>query len=60
MNIISKLQELSLTQKYLAKIFNCRPQQIFSAIHNNDQPTLKMKIIKHLSKIENKRNGRKN
>jgi len=52
MNIKDKLQELNLTQRYLAKTLNCRPQQVSSAIHNGDQPTLKTKIIKHLIALE--------
>ena len=58
MDIIQQLQVLNLTQKYLANKFNCRPQQIYSAIHNNDQPTLKKKIIKHLTSVE-KRNAKR-
>ncbi len=46
--ILIKIKELGLTQVYLSKVLKCRPQQIFSAIHNNDQPTLRRKIIKHL------------
>ena len=57
--ILSKLQELGLTQKYLSKIFRRRPQQVFSAIYNGDQPTLRNKIIKHikLKEVKNESKG---
>ncbi len=58
MNIKDKLQELNLTQRDLAKKFSCKYQQIYSAIHDNDQPTLKAKIEKYLTKLESKRNAK--
>jgi hypothetical protein len=54
--ILNKIQELGLTQVRLAKTFRCRPQQVFSAIHNGDQVTLRKKIIKHLKVKEQSAN----
>ena len=43
--ILSNLKKLKVTQKTLSIKFGCRPQQINSAIHTVEQPTLRNKII---------------
>jgi len=52
------LQAKNITQKSLAKKFKCRPQQIYSAIHNGDQPTLRKKIINYLERTKSNENNK--
>jgi len=42
--ILTNLRKLGVTQKSLSVKFKCRPQQISSAIHTIEQPTLRKKI----------------
>jgi len=54
--IIHDLQALNITQVSLSKKFQCRPQQINSAIHNGDQPTLRKKIIQVINDAKSNEN----
>ena len=53
--IVLALHGLGITQKELSIKFKCRPQQISSAIHTVEQPTLRNKIVDFIDFYNNKK-----
>ena len=52
--LLRRLKQLNKTQIYLSSVFNRKPQQINKALKTDQQPTLLLKIEKHIEILESK------
>jgi plasmid maintenance system killer protein len=56
-DLIRRIKTLGKSKKYLSRVFAKKPQQIYTALKTDEQPTLLIKINKHISLLENKCKG---